>query len=89
MNLTTFTYTKSPTDITNRVYIPLAVPSKNYFGIDVSDLDVEDQALISAEITQIELDKQSRINEVMEKYDVRTNFRSFSPEKMSNIVEED
>ena len=88
MNLITFTYTKSPTDISQRAYVSLSVPNKNYFGIDVSDLDVEDQVLFAAEIEEIERDKQMKIELAMDKYDVRTNFRSFNPEKMSNIVEE-
>lgn len=88
MTILSFTYTKSPTDISQRVYVPLSVPGKNYFGIDVSDLDIEDQALFAAEIDEIERDKQMKIELAMGKYDIRTNFRSFNPEKMSNIVEE-
>lgn len=85
MQLMEFTYTKSPTDVSRRVFIPLSVPSNKYFGIDVSDLDVEDQAFVMSEIELIEEEKQTAIAKVMEKYDIRTQFRSFLEEKMSGI----
>lgn len=86
MQLMEFTYAKSPTDISRRVFIPLSVPSNKYFGIDVSDLDVEDQALVMGEIEEIEREKQEAISKVMAKYDIRTQFRSFLEEKMSDIT---
>ena len=88
MTILSFTYTKADGKISSRVAIPLVIPSDNYFTIDVSDLDIEDQALVASEIEQADLDKQARINEIMEKYDIRTNFRSFIPSRMTDIVEE-
>lgn len=86
MNILTFTYTKKPDDTpTSRVVIPLICPTDKYFCIDVSDLSEEDQALFAAEVAKVDAEKQEKINELMNKYDVRTNFRSFIPGKMSNI----
>lgn len=86
MQLMEFTYTKSPTAVSRRVFIPLSVPSNKYFGLDLSDLDVEDQALVLSEVGAIEREKQEAIEKVMEKYDIRTQFRTFLEEKMSDIT---
>ena len=88
MTTTCFTYTKTPTDITDRVVIVLSTPSNKYFGIDVSDLDMEDQALVDEEIRRATESYNDRIKEIMTKFDIRTNYRSFLLEKMSNIIVE-
>jgi len=88
MQIMEFTYTKSPADVSSRVFIPLVKPTDKYFGIDVSDLDVEDQALIANELDQLNQERSDKIETIMAKYDVRTNYRSFIPSKMSDIVDE-
>lgn len=88
MQIMEFTYTKSPTDVSSRVFIPLVKPTDKYFGIDVSDLDVEDQVGIEDEINEINEGRDQKINEIMARYDIRHNFRSFIPSKMTDIVDE-
>jgi hypothetical protein len=89
MNILSFTYTKSPTDITERVYIPLAVPNKNYFGIDITELEPVDQVALVEEIEALDVERKCQLDEIMTRYDIKTNYRSFCPEKMSNIVKEE
>jgi hypothetical protein len=89
MTILTFKYTKSATDVTNRVVIPLVQPTDKYFTIDVSDLDIEDQALVDAEVEKAKEDFNMRINYIMTDHDIRTNFRSFLPTKMSEMVVEE
>lgn len=89
MTILSFTYTKQPGfDVTRRVVIPLVSPGKNYFTIDVSDLDIEDQVAVDREIQLLNDERTAKIDQIMAEFDIRTNFRSFNPEKMSNIVEE-
>lgn len=89
MNIMTFTYTKEPSKVSERVFIPLVVPADKYFGIDITELSVHDQVALSEDITNLDLERKSKIDELMAKYDARHAYRSFIPAKMSAIVEED
>ena len=88
MTILSFTYTKSLSDVSQRVVIPLIVPGKNYFTIDVSDLDIEDQVAVAREIELLNDERTAKIEQIMTEFDIRSSYRSFNPEKMSNIVEE-
>ncbi len=89
MKILSFTYTKDNGDVSSRDFIPLVNPTaKNYFGIDITELDYEDQVFFSKEIQDIEDRKQAEIKAIMEKYDIAHAFRTFSPSKMSEVVME-
>jgi hypothetical protein len=90
MYILSFVYTKENGDVSERDFIPLVTPEakKNYFGIDITELNYEDQVFFRKEIQDIEDRKQEAIKEVMQKYDIGHAFRTFSPEKMSKIVME-
>lgn len=86
----TFKYTKKENDVSNRVFIPLVTPAaKNYFGIDITELSDEDQGIFMAEMSIIKEENNAKINALMKKFDIVHNFRAFSPEKMSDIVNEE
>lgn len=85
-----FEYTKQgATEAKHKVVSVLAKPSDKYFGIDISELDFEEQGKIVAEIDREILDHKARIEEIMTKYDVRHNYRYYFPEKMSNLIIEE
>lgn len=88
MAILTFRYTKADGTGSNRVVIPLVVPADKYLTIDVSDLDIEDQVALARDIELLNAERTKKIDELMTEYDVRTNFRSFIPSRMTDIVEE-
>lgn len=86
MKTMTFTYNKDATHQSERVFIPLVAPTDKYFGIDVSELDEENQSCIAIELESL-ANKYKRDQEaIMAGYDVKHNYRSFFPSKMTNIV---
>lgn len=86
MNVMTFNYHKDDNSISARVFIPISHPTDKYFGIDISELDFEDQALFSEEYFRLVDELKAKTDELMEKYDCKYKYRSFFPEKMKNIV---
>lgn len=83
-----FNYNKEGT-FSERVFIPLIKPTDKYFGIDITELDLEDQALFAEEVFRLQDEQKAKINELMNKYDCNHKYRYFFPEKMTNVVVED
>jgi len=88
MNIMTFTYNKEG-KLSDRVFIPLTSPTENYFGIDISELEVVDQVAFDEELFRIQDEQKQKMDALMEKYDCNYKYRAFSPQKMTNIVFED
>lgn len=86
MSLVNFTYTKSDGNISERAFVPLHIPFEDYFGIDVTELSEEDQALFAAEIKTLQDLHNKAITSIMEEYDIKHNYRKFLKEKMSDIT---
>lgn len=82
----TFDYTKANrTTDTSRSFYPIVYPSTMYEGIDISELDAEDQAFF---VNDMEVAKDKFLLEckvLQQKYDVATNYRRFDASKMTNI----
>lgn len=87
MEILTFTYVKD-TGTSERVFVPISKPSNKYFGVDVSELDEESQALFAQELHQLCNEHKAKTDELMRKYDLAHSFRQFLPEKMQNVVVE-
>lgn len=86
----TFKYTKKANDVSDRVYVPMVTPgTKNYFGIDITELDTEKQGQFAEEVRKIDSIQWEAIEKLMREYDIEHNFRSFVPEKMSDIEVEE
>ena len=88
MNILTFTYTKAPDSVSERVLVVSAEPNKMYKGTDISSLDESDQG---AYIEAVEAAKNiylESLKEINAAYDLNHNFRQFDPAKMTNIVKE-
>ena len=89
MKTVTFTYTKDATHTSDRVLLALAVPTDKYFGIDISELDLDDQGRFACALANLNEAYQADIATLMKEYDIQHNYRSFLPPKMSNIIIEE
>lgn len=88
MNILEFKYTKDDGKTSQRTFVELNEPSKNYFGIDITELDVDLQAAFGKDIAFLKERYARQIADVMANYDIKHNFRAFNPAKMENIVAE-
>jgi hypothetical protein len=89
MKIMNFTYTKPDGKTSKRTFVSIRSPFTDYFGVDISELSEEDQAIFTAEMQSIEDAKTNAINELMIKFDVKNNYRKFLAERMSDISVED
>lgn len=90
MSVLTFDYTKQgATESKPKVVISLDRPTDKYFGIDITELDLEDQGSITAEVEEEILKHEQRLAEIMLKYDIKHSYRYYFPEKMENLIIED
>lgn len=89
MNILTFTYTKSPDSISERVLVVSAEPNKMYKGTDISSLSMEDQALYIEAVKAAKEKYLEAVKTLNDEFDLNHNFRQFDPAKMTNIVRED
>ena len=88
MNILDFNYTKTDGKSSQRTFVEISPPNKNYFGIDISDLDTDEAVSFCREL---EVARQVFSNAelaLMQKYDIKHNYRNFDPTKMENIVVE-
>jgi hypothetical protein len=88
MKILEFTYTKEDGKASQRTVVELSSPHKNYFGIDISELDVDLQVKFAEDINFLRERYNKQIGDVMTNYDVKHNFRNFDPTKMENLVVE-
>ena len=85
MEFMDFTYTKKSGTQSDRTLLVLGKPSPNYFGVDVSDVLNEDFHDLSLEFNQLYNTYQENLRSLMEKYDLKHNFRAFDPSKMQDV----
>ena len=88
MKFVEFTYTKANGDVSDRAVIVTQEPTKLMSGIDVSQLPEADFALFTQEMSALKNRQHQEIMDLMEKHDLKHNFRQFTPEKMSNVQSE-
>ena len=85
MEVLTFKYEKEPGSISERVLAAITQPSDKYFGIDISELDFEDQGLFVNELDDILEEQKEKIDALMVEYDIKHKYRTFLAAKMSEI----
>lgn len=88
MKLVEFTYTKANGDVSERAVIVTQEPTKLLSGIDVSELPEADFALFTQEMSELKNRQHQEIMDLMNKHDLKHNFRQFTPDKMSNVQSE-
>lgn len=88
MKLMEFNYTKANGTTSQRSVIEVVKPTKNYEGMDVSDMPQDQFADFIAEYRDL-LNKQYEAKmALIHKYDLTHNYRQFIPEKMTDLVTE-
>jgi len=90
MSIISFDYVKQgATEPKAKLMVPIVKPTNKYFGIDITELDPEDQGTFTASIEKlIDLHKKN-VDELMEKYDIKHSYRYYFPDKMTNIIIEE
>lgn len=86
MKLITFKYTKADGSVSDRTLLPLIEPARMVEGIDISSLSTEDQVLFSMEMQRVQTEKAEATAIIIDKYDLKHNYRRFDPAKMSEVV---
>lgn len=81
-----FKYSKDGEEARERILFELVSPTDKYFGVDLTELDIEEQGQFVAEATIIIEQRNAEIALLMEKYDIKHKYRYFYPEKMTNVV---
>ncbi len=89
MKTLSFKYTKSNGKQSDRVIVPISSPSKNVFGIDISELSQEEQATFAVQVGEARIKYMDEVNSIMAQFDVSTMYRNFLADKMGDIVEEE
>lgn len=88
MNILTFKYAKSPSDISMRTLAVLIKPSTMYEGTDMSPLEPIDLALYAKEYDELHTEFLNSIARLNDKFDLNNQYRRFDPKKMSDVISE-
>lgn len=87
--VTSFEYTDTKGKKSRRTLLVLQNPTDKYFGIDMSELDVEEQVLFSQEYSRIHQEYKDKLEQLQIEYDLKYKLRQFFADKMENQVTED
>lgn len=88
MNILTFKYTKADATASQRVLAVLIKPNTMYEGIDLSELEMLEQALFAEQFDKIQEEYLNKIHQLKGEFDVVNNYRRFDTNKMTDIVSE-
>ncbi len=88
MNLQEFHYVKANGKESERTVVVLREPNQNtnVFGIDVTDLDLEEFTDFVSEVTELKRRQKEELEALMATYDLKHNFRNFKQENMTNVT---
>lgn len=84
--LVEFMYTKANGAQSQRAVIEVQTPNKFVEGIDVTQLSEHDFAQFCAEYGELKRKQYLETMQVIEKFDLKQNYRRFDPSKMTNIA---
>lgn len=85
MKLVEFKYKKADGSVSDRAVLELVTPAKHMEGIDVSQMPVEDYADFVVDFAQLKNAQHLATMELLIAYDLKTNYRRFLPDQMSDI----
>lgn len=85
MKLVEFKYKKADGSVSDRAVLELVTPAKHMEGIDVSQMPVEAYADFVADFAQLKNDQHKAVMNLLADYDLKTNYRRFLPDQMSDI----
>lgn len=86
MEFKDFTYVKPGNKTSERTLLVLGQPSKNYFGIDMSDMLTDDFARFSEKYNTLQREYKESVAKLMADFDLTHNYRQFDPEKMQDVT---
>lgn len=86
MKLIEFSYTKADGTASARAVIEVVQPTQHFEGIDISQMPEDEFAEFTREYRDL-LDEQYNAKmSIMQKYDLKHNYRRFIPEKMTDVT---
>jgi hypothetical protein len=85
MKLVEFKYKKADGKTSERAVLELVTPSVHLEGIDVTQMPVETYADFVADFAQLKNDQHKAVMNLLADYDLKTNYRRFLPDQMSDI----
>ena len=88
ISVATFTYTKADSSTSNRVVVPFSQPTKFLAGVDISELDDEQQGEYLAELSKLREEYELSLATLSNKYDLRNRYRQFAEDKITNLKTE-
>ena len=88
MRFVKFQYTDLKNKVSNREVLVVQEPNTKLSGIDVTELEPEQQAAFAVQFEAIKEVYLSQLRALQESFDLKHNFRQFFPEKME-VVEQD
>lgn len=86
MKLVEFKYTKADGTASQRAVIEVVQPAQFFEGIDVSLMPEEQFAEFTREYRDLLEQQYNDKMSVMQKYDLKHNYRRFIPEKMTDVT---
>ena len=88
MKLVEFSYTKANGDTSQRAVLEVLQPSKHFEGIDVSEMDSDAFAEFVSEYRNMKNAQHEATMALLQKHDLKHNYRRFLPEQMTVITTE-
>lgn len=85
MKLVEFQYTKQNGDVSQRAVVVTHEPQQNLGGIDVTQLGDDDFVAFIDEYRAIKNRQHEELMQLMQKHDLKHNFRQFIPNKMQVV----
>lgn len=86
MKLVEFKYTKADGTVSERAVIEVVQPSQHFEGIDISDMPEDTFAEFTNEYRDLLESQYNAKIAVMQKYDLKHNYRRFTPQKMTDVT---
>lgn len=85
MQILTFNYTKSDGETSRRTLLTFVKPTNLYGGIDMSELEIEDQVYYVTEVEKAKAEYEAKLAILANDYDLKHRYRQFKPDNMTNI----
>ena len=86
MKIKEFKYTKPNGEVSERTILELVPVSEHVEGVDISSLDMDAYAEFVSKVRAIEADTYAKYMDLYADFDLKHNYRRFSPERMTDVV---
>lgn len=86
MKLVEFMYTKADGTSSKRAVIEVSQPSQHFEGVDITQMPEDEFAEFSTEYRDLLEQQYNAKIAIMQKYDLKHNYRRFVPQKMTDVT---